>query len=158
VREVAVIGIGATKFGELWDLSFREIGIQAGLAAVYDANLSGEDIDALYVGQHVGRPVHPAGARRGADRGLLRHGPGQHPGDPGGSGRGVRWAGPAPGLYGRGIRHARHRRRRRCGEDDRRGRQRVQRDPVVGGGRAVGGDVRSDVPLAARDDRAAAYA
>jgi acetyl-CoA C-acetyltransferase len=50
VREVAVIGIGATKFGELWDLSFREIGIQAGLAAVYDANLSGEDIDALYVG------------------------------------------------------------------------------------------------------------
>jgi acetyl-CoA C-acetyltransferase len=50
VREVAVIGIGATKFGELWDLSFREIGIQAGLAAVYDANLSGEDIDALFVG------------------------------------------------------------------------------------------------------------
>ncbi|HEY3419259.1 MAG TPA: thiolase domain-containing protein [Methanomassiliicoccales archaeon] len=50
MREVAVIGIGATKFGELWDLSFREIGIQAGLAAVYDANLSGEDIDALYVG------------------------------------------------------------------------------------------------------------
>jgi len=50
VREVAVIGIGATKFGELWDLSFREIGMQAGLAAVYDANLSGEDIDALYVG------------------------------------------------------------------------------------------------------------
>ena len=50
MREVAVIGIGATKFGELWDLSFREIGMQAGLAAVYDANLSGEDIDALYVG------------------------------------------------------------------------------------------------------------
>lgn len=50
MREVAVIGIGATKFGELWDLSFREIGIQAGLAAVYDANLSGEDIDALFVG------------------------------------------------------------------------------------------------------------
>ncbi len=50
MREVAIIGIGDTKFGELWDLSFREIGIQAGLAAVYDANLSGEEIDALYVG------------------------------------------------------------------------------------------------------------
>ncbi len=50
MREVAVIGIGDTKFGELWDLSFREIGIQAGLAAVYDANLSGDEIDALYVG------------------------------------------------------------------------------------------------------------
>ena len=50
MKEVAVIGIGDTKFGELWDLSFREIGIQAGLAAVYDANLSGEEIDALYVG------------------------------------------------------------------------------------------------------------
>ena len=26
MREVAIIGIGQTKFGELWDLSFREIG------------------------------------------------------------------------------------------------------------------------------------
>jgi len=50
MREVAVIGIGQTKFGELWDLSFREIGIQAGLAAVYDANVASEDIEALYVG------------------------------------------------------------------------------------------------------------
>ncbi|MDH7507868.1 MAG: thiolase domain-containing protein [Methanomassiliicoccales archaeon] len=50
MREVAIIGIGDTKFGELWDLSFREIGIQAGLAAVYDANLSGDEIDAIYVG------------------------------------------------------------------------------------------------------------
>lgn len=50
MREVAIIGIGQTKFGELWDLSFREIGIQAGLAAVYDANVASEDIEALYVG------------------------------------------------------------------------------------------------------------
>lgn len=50
MREVAIIGIGDTKFGELWDMSFREIGIQAGLAAVYDANLAGDEIDALYVG------------------------------------------------------------------------------------------------------------
>jgi len=50
MREVAVIGIGITRFGELWDQSFRDIGIEAGLRAVYDANLSGEEIDALYVG------------------------------------------------------------------------------------------------------------
>lgn len=50
MREVAIIGIGQTKFGELWDLSFREIGIQAGLSAVYDANIASEDVDALYVG------------------------------------------------------------------------------------------------------------
>ena len=50
MREVAIIGIGITKFGEVWDRSFRDIGIEAGLAAVYDANLSGEEIDALYVG------------------------------------------------------------------------------------------------------------
>jgi len=50
MREVAIIGIGQSKFGELWDLSFREIGIQAGLQAIYDANLASEDIDALYVG------------------------------------------------------------------------------------------------------------
>jgi len=50
MRRVAVIGIGATEFGELWDESFRDIGIQAGLAAVADANISADRIDALYVG------------------------------------------------------------------------------------------------------------
>jgi len=50
MRKVAVIGVGDTEFGELWDLSFREIGIQAGLAAVADANISADKIDALFVG------------------------------------------------------------------------------------------------------------
>ncbi|MCU0859008.1 MAG: thiolase domain-containing protein [Thermoplasmata archaeon] len=50
MRRVAVIGIGDTEFGELWDASFRDIGIKAGLAAVADANISAEMIDALYVG------------------------------------------------------------------------------------------------------------
>ncbi|MBN1676912.1 MAG: thiolase domain-containing protein [Candidatus Thermoplasmatota archaeon] len=50
MRRVAIIGIGNTEFGELWDHSFREIGITAGLAAVEDANISAEMIDALYVG------------------------------------------------------------------------------------------------------------
>jgi acetyl-CoA C-acetyltransferase len=50
MREVAVIGIGETKFGELWDKSFREIGIEAGLRAINDAGIKGVDIDALYIG------------------------------------------------------------------------------------------------------------
>jgi len=50
MRRVAVIGVGDTEFGELWDHSFREIGIMAGLAAVADANISADVIDALYVG------------------------------------------------------------------------------------------------------------
>jgi len=50
MREVAVIGIGETKFGELWDKSFREIGIEAGLLAIQDAGIKGNEIDALYIG------------------------------------------------------------------------------------------------------------
>ena len=50
MRRVAVIGVGDTEFGELWDYSFRDLGIRAGLAAVADANITSEQIDALYVG------------------------------------------------------------------------------------------------------------
>ncbi|MEM0343857.1 MAG: thiolase domain-containing protein [Thermoplasmata archaeon] len=50
MRRVAVIGVGDTEFGELWDSSFRELGIRAGLAAVADANIGSEQIDAIYVG------------------------------------------------------------------------------------------------------------
>lgn len=50
MRRVAIIGVGATEFGELWDESFRDMGIQAGLAAVADANISADRIDALFVG------------------------------------------------------------------------------------------------------------
>ncbi|MCX8174040.1 MAG: thiolase domain-containing protein [Thermoplasmata archaeon] len=50
MRDVAIIGIGMTKFGELWEKSFREIGIEAGLRAIEDAKISGDLLDALYVG------------------------------------------------------------------------------------------------------------
>ncbi|MDG6221379.1 MAG: thiolase domain-containing protein, partial [Candidatus Thermoplasmatota archaeon] len=50
MRDVAVIGVGMTRFGELWDRSLRSLGIEAGAAAVNDANIEGKDIDALYVG------------------------------------------------------------------------------------------------------------
>jgi len=50
VREVAVIGLGLTKFGELWDKSFRQLIAEAGAQAIFDAGISGKEIDALYVG------------------------------------------------------------------------------------------------------------
>ncbi|HWG91720.1 MAG TPA: thiolase domain-containing protein [Candidatus Thermoplasmatota archaeon] len=50
MREVAIIGVGMSKFGELWERSFRSLITEAGLAAVKDAGIGGDDIDALYVG------------------------------------------------------------------------------------------------------------
>lgn len=50
MRDVAVIGVGITQFGELWNESFRDLGIEAGLKAINDANLSGSEVDAMYVG------------------------------------------------------------------------------------------------------------
>ena len=50
MREVAVLGVGQTKFGELWDRSFREIGIEAGLQSLIDAKLSSGDLNALFLG------------------------------------------------------------------------------------------------------------
>ena len=50
MRDVAIIGIGVTKFGELWNKSFRAIGIEAGIKAMEDAGLAGNEIDGIYVG------------------------------------------------------------------------------------------------------------
>ena len=50
MREVAIIGVGITKFGELWNKSFRALGIEAGAKAIEDANLSGSEIDGVFIG------------------------------------------------------------------------------------------------------------
>ena len=50
MRSVSVIGVGETQFGELWDKSFRELGIEAGLRAIQDAKIAAENLDAMYVG------------------------------------------------------------------------------------------------------------
>jgi len=50
MREVAVIGVGCTKFGEKWETSFRNLFVEAGALALEDANLSGEKIDEIFVG------------------------------------------------------------------------------------------------------------
>ena len=50
MRDVAVIGVGLTKFGELWDKSFRDLIAEAGSKAILDAGIGGKDIDAMYIG------------------------------------------------------------------------------------------------------------
>lgn len=50
MRDVAVIGIGCTTFGEKWESSFRDLFVEAGAFALQDAGLAGEKIDAMYVG------------------------------------------------------------------------------------------------------------
>jgi acetyl-CoA C-acetyltransferase len=50
MRDVVVIGVGCTNFGEWWDRSFRNLFVEAGVMAIEDANLAGEQIDAMYVG------------------------------------------------------------------------------------------------------------
>jgi len=50
MREVAVIGVGLTKFGELWDRSFRQLTAEAGSKAIFDSGIDGKDIDAMYIG------------------------------------------------------------------------------------------------------------
>ena len=50
MRGVAIIGAGTTEFGELWERSLRDLAVSAGLKAIEDAGISGEEIDALYGG------------------------------------------------------------------------------------------------------------
>ncbi|UCF12262.1 MAG: thiolase domain-containing protein [Thermoplasmatales archaeon] len=39
-----------TKFGELWDKSFRQLIAEAGAKAIFDSGIEGKEIDAIYVG------------------------------------------------------------------------------------------------------------
>ena len=48
MRDVAVVGIGIMKWGELWEKSFRDIFTEAALNAIDDAHV--DHIDSLYVG------------------------------------------------------------------------------------------------------------
>jgi len=48
--DVAVIGIGMTKFGELWDKQLRDLFVEAALKAIEDAQVDLKDIKAMFVG------------------------------------------------------------------------------------------------------------
>jgi acetyl-CoA C-acetyltransferase len=50
MKKVAVVGVGMSKFGELWNKSLRDLVIEAGINAIMDANLEGHEIQALYGG------------------------------------------------------------------------------------------------------------
>ena len=50
MREVAIIGAGETKYGEHWDKSLRSLAVEAGLKAIEDADICGEDIQAIFGG------------------------------------------------------------------------------------------------------------
>jgi len=53
-KEVAVIGVGITKFGELWNESFRTLFVKSGAQAIQDAGIRSKDIDMLFGGNMSG--------------------------------------------------------------------------------------------------------
>ena len=48
MKDIAIIGAGMTKFGELWGQSLRDIFVEAALKAIEDAGV--DHIDSMYVG------------------------------------------------------------------------------------------------------------
>lgn len=52
-REVAIVGAGRTKFGELYERSLISLTIEAGLNALKEANLERKDIDEMIVGSFI---------------------------------------------------------------------------------------------------------
>ncbi|MAG18182.1 MAG: acetyl-CoA acetyltransferase [Candidatus Diapherotrites archaeon] len=50
MRSVSIVGVGLTKFGEIWDKSLRELVAEAGLKAVADSGIGGKEIEAVYGG------------------------------------------------------------------------------------------------------------
>lgn len=48
MRDVAVIGIGMNKWGELWNKAMRDIFVEAALAAIDDAEI--DHLDSMYIG------------------------------------------------------------------------------------------------------------
>jgi len=52
--KVAIIGVGLTKFGELWESSFSQLFVEAGISAIKDANIDGKDVEAIFVGNMSG--------------------------------------------------------------------------------------------------------
>ena len=49
-NRVAIIGVGIDRFGELWDKNLMDIAYEAGMYAIWDAGISGSDIDGMVIG------------------------------------------------------------------------------------------------------------
>lgn len=54
MRKVAIVGVGCTDFGELWDKSFRDLFVEAGASAIADAGIQAKEIDAMFIGNMSG--------------------------------------------------------------------------------------------------------
>ncbi|MBI5227396.1 thiolase domain-containing protein [Candidatus Micrarchaeota archaeon] len=50
MRRVAIIGAGMTTFGEHWEQGYRDLAVEAGVRALEDAGISGDKIDAGFMG------------------------------------------------------------------------------------------------------------
>src|SRR5271157_4984453 len=50
MRDVAIVGVGLSKFGERWESGLKELMAEAGLMAMQDANVSSGDVDMLFCG------------------------------------------------------------------------------------------------------------
>ncbi len=50
MRKVAIVGVGMTKFGEQWGVSFRRLIVEAGIEAMRNAKITAKDIEAIYGG------------------------------------------------------------------------------------------------------------
>lgn len=51
--KVAIIGVGTTKFGELFEQSYNDLVVQATTDAYSDAGVTGEDIEAAWLGTYL---------------------------------------------------------------------------------------------------------
>jgi acetyl-CoA C-acetyltransferase len=54
---VGVLGIGITKFGEIWDKGIRELLLDAQLKALKDSKLTPQQIDSFFTGNMCGGPL-----------------------------------------------------------------------------------------------------
>ena len=48
MRDVAIVGVGLTKFGERWEHGLRDLMAEAGVSALADANISSKDVEIVY--------------------------------------------------------------------------------------------------------------
>lgn len=58
MREVAILGIGQTPVDEHWEKSLRHLAGEAVIAALADAHIGAEHLDALYVGNMLSGPLN----------------------------------------------------------------------------------------------------
>jgi acetyl-CoA C-acetyltransferase len=49
-KGVAIVGVGMSKFGEIWDKNLTDITLEAGIGAIFDAQVRGADIDGVVIG------------------------------------------------------------------------------------------------------------